>query len=83
MKGTGFGSFVGRIVVKVNKRDIAAARDKSGVAPELRACDDEHGYFVLPWPVTRIGDDETVLFELGHLLGCEFRWQVLWAESEY
>lgn len=52
MKGTGFGSFVGRIVLKVAERDIAAAQDKSGVTPERRA-----------------GDDETVIFELGHMLG--------------
>jgi hypothetical protein len=83
MKGTGFGSFDGKIVVKVAERDIAAAQDKSGVAPEWRTGDDEHGYFVLPWTVTRLGDDETVIFELSHMLGYEIKWEVLWAESEY
>ena len=83
MKGTGFGSFEGKIVVKVAERDIAAAQAKSGVAPERRAGDDAHGYLVLPWTITRRGDDETVIFKLGHMLGYEINWQVVWAESEY
>ncbi len=83
MKGTGFGSFEGRIVVKVSEGDIVAVQDKSGVAPERRAGDDGHGYFILPWTITRRGDDETVIFELGHMLGYAIKWQVLWAESEY
>lgn len=83
MKGTGFGSFEGKIVVKVAERDIAAAQDKSGVAPGRRAGDDAHGYLVLPWTITRRGDDETVIFKLGHMLGYEINWQVVWAESEY
>lgn len=83
MKGTGFGSFEGKIVVKVAERDIAAAQAKSGVAPERRAGDDAHGYLVLPWTITRRGDDETVIFKLSHMLGYEINWQVVWAESEY
>lgn len=83
MKGTGFGSFEGIIVVRVAEKDILVVQEKTGVTPERRAGDDSHGYFVLPWTVFRRGDDETILFELGNMLGDTIDWRINWAESQY
>jgi hypothetical protein len=83
MKGTGFGSYKATIVIRVARKDIVTAQEKAGVEPEWRSGEECSVYFVLPLKVSRIADDETIMFELYHKLGSTFEWEVIWADSEY
>lgn len=83
MKGTGFGSWECSIVVKVAKSDIAVVREKLEISTERHSDDEEYGYFVVAMTLARRGDDEAIIVQLGHMLGYELKWQVIWSESDY
>ncbi|MFN3828231.1 MAG: hypothetical protein ACK4NR_11480 [Micavibrio sp.] len=82
MKSNGFGSFIQKIVVRVNQEYADEARE----ALQATVKDVTEGHTDLIWTTksTRSGDDETIVFELGYLLKIpDGAWEIVWSESKY
>ena len=80
----GFGSFIPKIVVRVEKQHAEAFSDAFGVEPfrELPY----HSDFVIHVKSTKRGDDETIMYDIDYRLPDlpPFQgWSVLWGESVF
>ena len=82
MESNGFGSFINKIVVRVDK-DYAETAQKSLSAKVIDTTDQ---YVDLVWKraSTKTGDDETVVWELAMFIGIpEGKWKIIWKDSHY
>ena len=80
----GFGSFVPKIVVRVEQEYVQMFAEAFGVEPfrELP----HHSDFIIHVKSTKRGDDETIMYDIDYRLldlPSFHGWSVLWGESVY
>ena len=83
MKSNGYGSCIQEIIVKVPLDRIDDAIRDLELEPFKR--DDSFAYFGVHLTSTRRGDDETVMYEIDHLLSSiqMGTWKIDWDNSHY
>ena len=83
-RSNGFGSFVNKIVVRVDSEHVETFSDAFDAEPFRTS--PEHSDFTVNVSGRYRGDDEGVLYEIDHRLPDlpSFKgWSVLWGESVY
>ena len=84
IQSNGFGSFVQKIVVRVDIEHVEAFGDAFGVEPFRTT--PAHSDFVIQTSSTKRGDDETIMYEIDYRLPDlpPFQgWKVLWDQSVF
>ncbi len=84
IKSNGYGSFVQKIVVRVDSEHVETFSDAFGAKP-FRTLPD-HSDFIVQTSATKRGDDETVMYDIDYRLPTlpAFKgWKVLWDESVF
>ena len=84
LQSNGHGSFVQKIVVRVDTEHVEAFKQAFDTEP-FRVTE-HHSDFAVQTSSTKTGDDETVMYEIDYRLPDlpSFKgWKVLWGESSY
>lgn len=84
VQSNGYGSFINKVVVRVDIKHVETFSDAFGAEPfrVLEGCSD----FVVQASTSYRGDDETVLYEIDYRLPVTVprsAWSIQWGESSY
>ena len=84
-KSNGYGSFNPEIIVRVDRAHAQHVKDTLAVSPFRTSEDDSYSDFKWVARAPKRGDDEYLVYYLGHLLNDipHDAYKIMWDESKY
>lgn len=78
-----FGAFNHKICVNVAIHDIPRMVEEFKIQPISLNENEECASFLIPVQSSKLGDDETIVWILMHLIPDDIRYSINWQQSQY